>query len=107
MCVLIPATTAVLSAVYIFVLIQLYTPINVSSYSYECVLILLHMCSHTPMYVYVYSYVSSYSYICVLILLYVSTYSYICVLIPATTAVLSAAPDLGSGISSPTFLSYL
>jgi hypothetical protein len=57
--------------------------IYVSSYSYRCFLILLHVCPHTTIYVF------SYSYVCVLILLYmclhtpiyVSSYYYMCVLI--------------------------
>jgi hypothetical protein len=76
-------TTHVSSYSYICVLILLHmcphTPTYVSSYSYICVLVLLHMCPHTP------TYVSSYSYICVLILLHMcphtATHCYTCVLI--------------------------
>ena len=64
---------------------------HIHTYTYVCVLILLHKCPHATTYVSSCYYVSAYSYICVLILLhiyassysyiYASSYSYICVLI--------------------------
>ncbi len=57
-------------------LVQLHTPIYVSSYYCICVLILLYMYPHTTIHV------SSYYYICVLIQLYMCLYVSICVLRP-------------------------